>query len=171
MYSGWCNTHSWDRGRLGRTVNDAGIINGRGWFTYTLSVWIRDSGSMIGKRRSDTGKRDGCHEMIVAVAWGRERGRPPLFNEVDAVASPAKDTTKDRLEDDGFEDTRFEDKFMDEFEGAVVPAEENVAAEMEEGMMVLLIVHQMWRMIGWSVDQATCSWRWMNRDSEQQCVL
>ena len=119
---------------------------------------------MIGERRSNTGKHGGYHEMIVAIAWGRERGRPPLFYEGEAVASPAKDTARDRLEDDGFEDTRFEETFKDDFEGAVVPAEETGAAEMEEDMMVLLIVNHMRCMIGWRVAQATCSWRWNNRD-------
>ena len=58
------------------------------------------------------------------------------------MTSPAKDTTMDRLKDDGFEDTRFKNKFEDNFEGAVVPAEETGAAEIEDGMMVFLIVHQ-----------------------------
>ena len=55
-----------------------------------------------------------------------------MFNEDDAVVSAAKNIARDRLEDDGFKD---------EFKDAVVPAAETGAAEMEAGMMVLLIVN------------------------------
>ena len=55
-----------------------------------------------------------------------------MFNEDDAVVSAAKNIARDRLEDDGFKDKS---------EDAVVPAAETGAAEMEAGMMVLLIVN------------------------------
>jgi len=36
--------------------------------THTFGVWIGNGGTMIGKRRINGGKRDGCHEMIIVVA-------------------------------------------------------------------------------------------------------